>query len=335
MSSSTDSSSPYARLGADHGYLVDGDTARLHADVEFPDGVPPTGRWALQLWACDAPHAGGPLAGIKVAEADLLPGLDLAEGARRIGASTHALVPGGRRDYAMVLVLASGEEGRFDQVHDFANYPARQAFVTPHFDGRVGYRVEDGQVVLEAALVRSPRAHDNVSGTLSLELWAVAGTYRGGPVDGHALGRVELGRLAGQSSLEAVAERAPFSPPPAGSWQIVLMLREWAGPAAGYVTRDFAGFGIEYVVAEPDVTPAAPAPEAVAVLATAVDNLGSATLALNRSSVEELAGIKGLSRKVAAEIVKGRPYDSIDALIAVRGIGPKVLARLRTLLTLD
>lgn len=44
------------RLGADHGYVVDGDVAQLHADVElFEDAG--DNRWALQLWACDAPHA--------------------------------------------------------------------------------------------------------------------------------------------------------------------------------------------------------------------------------------------------------------------------------------
>ena len=96
-------------------------------------------------------------------------------------------------------------------------------------------------------LIRNPRVSDNISGSLSLELWALADSYRGGPFEGHALGRVDLGRLAGQTSLDAVIQRVPFSPPPAGNWEIVLMLREWAGPA-GNVTRDFARFAVGYTV---------------------------------------------------------------------------------------
>ena len=241
---------PYARLGANHGYVIDGDVAQLHADVELLDTPALAGNWALQLWACDQPHSSGPLVGVKVAEAALNGSLDGSERARRLDAEAQAHVPGGQRDFAMVLVLASGNAGHYTQVHDFANYPARQQFATPHLDGRVGYRIVGDDVVLEAERIRSPRASDNVSGSLRLELWALAEAYRGGTFDGHALGHVDLGRLAGQHSLDSVAERVRFSPPPAGNWKIVMMLREWAGPA-GYVTRDFARFAVDYTVSEP------------------------------------------------------------------------------------
>jgi len=339
---------PYARLGANHGYVIDGDVAQLHADVEFLETPPLTGNWALQLWACDQPHTGGPLVGVKVAEAALNGGRDAGDHARRLDAETQARVPGGQRDYAMVLVLASGDAGQETQVLDFANYPARQQFVTPHLDGRVGYRVDGDDLVIEADAIRSPRASDNISGSLSLELWALPEPYRGGTFNGHALGRVDLGRLAGQTALETVAERTPLSPPPAGNWEIVLMLREWAGPT-GYVTRDFARFAVPYVVSAPAKEPAQvkepmqvkevarvsePAPAKEPAVAKAAPQ-PPARRSVNRATVDELAAIKGLSRKVAAAIVKKRPYKSLDSLIDVQGIGPKLLAKLRTDLTLD
>ena len=94
---------PYARLGANHGYVIDGDVAQLHADVELLDTPALAGNWALQLWACDQPHTSGPLVGVKVAEAALNGSLDSGESARRLDAEAQAHVPGGQRDYAMVL----------------------------------------------------------------------------------------------------------------------------------------------------------------------------------------------------------------------------------------
>ena len=310
---------PYARLGANHGYVIDGDVAQLHADVEFLADTSPADHWALQLWACDAPYTDGPVTGVKVAEAELTGLLDASDNARRLDTAAQARVPGGQRDYAMVLVLASGDRGRYNQVHDFANYPSRQRFVTPHLDGAVSYVIDGDQVVLAADAVCSPRDADNISGTLSLELWALSEPYAGGIFEGHALGRVDLGRLPGQGSLHAVAARVPFAPPPAGSWHIVLMLREWAG-LPGYVTRDYARFAVPYVVA------AATADERISI----TDD----RISINRGTVEELSALKGLSRKVAAEIVKGRPYESIDALLDVKGIGPKLLDKLRPFVSL-
>ena len=44
-----------------------------------------------------------------------------------------------------------------------------------------------------------------------------------------------------------MTERVPFSPATDGNWEIVMMLREWAGQA-GYVTRDFARVDSRYIV---------------------------------------------------------------------------------------
>ena len=49
--------------------------------------------------------------------------------------------------------------------------------------------------------------------------------------------------------------------------------------------------------------------------------------------MKALAGLPGVGEKTAAEIVKGRPYKSVDDLARVKGIGEKKLAKLRPLVT--
>jgi competence protein ComEA len=80
---------------------------------------------------------------------------------------------------------------------------------------------------------------------------------------------------------------------------------------------------LDWEVPEP-----APPPASVAV------PRGSRLVSLNLASVEELARMKGLNTKLAKEIVRRRPFSSIDQLIDVRGIGKKTLDKLRTLLAL-
>ena len=336
-----------AKLGPNHGYSIEGDLAQLYAEVEVAREASAGRQWALQLWACDAPHAGGPLSGVKIAEA-AVPAQAEAALPLRLDAEALARVPGGERDYAMVLVLASGEAGSFTQVHDFANYPARQRFITPHLEGSVGYRLDGDDVVISVERIRNPRRGGNLSGSLALELWALAAPYRGGAFEGYRLSVLELGQLADESVLEGTTGKVAFDAPPAGSWQVALMLREWAGPL-GYVTRDFASFEVAYVVsekvapveaepvvakvAEPVVAKAEPQPAAAPVAPNAVSD-EPVRVSIMRASLSELAAVKGLNRKLASEIIKARPFTSVEQLTRVRGIGPKSLAGLRKLVTL-
>jgi DNA uptake protein ComE-like DNA-binding protein len=396
-----------ARLGPNHGYRIEGDIASLHAEIALELETNTQAQWALQLWACDTPFDGGALSGVKIAEAALpLPGQALEP--QRLDAQAYASLPGGQRDYSMVLVLASGAPGAFDQIHDFANYPERQRFITPHLDGSVSYQIDGDQVVLRAERVRNPRSADNLSGSLALELWALREEYHGGTFSGQPLAGVAIGRIAGDSGVGTIEQRVAFSAPSAGTWRVVLMLREWSND--GYVTRDFCTFAEPYVVsaprpaAEPAAKPAVVQPVAVkpvvqpAAAAAAALPLPAATntsghaaarpvlvqplapapqneadtltsgltapqaapsapingtpapkpvaapapaaptsdgrISIMHASVEEIARIRGLTKKIAQEIVKARPFSSLDELVKVRGIGPKLLAKLRNEITL-
>jgi competence protein ComEA len=75
------------------------------------------------------------------------------------------------------------------------------------------------------------------------------------------------------------------------------------------------------------------APEADGA-AAAVDT----TVSLNNAGVEELQTLKGIGPKTAASIVAWRdregPFESVDQLMAVKGIGEMTLSRIRDRLSL-
>ena len=50
---------------------------------------------------------------------------------------------------------------------------------------------------------------------------------------------------------------------------------------------------------------------------------------VNSASLDELAALPYVSEKVALAIVEGRPYARPEDLLRVRGIGPKILERIR------
>jgi competence ComEA-like helix-hairpin-helix protein len=57
-------------------------------------------------------------------------------------------------------------------------------------------------------------------------------------------------------------------------------------------------------------------------------------LSCNSSTETELAKGKGISAKLARAIVDGRPFASFDDLLKVKGMGPKLLEKLRATLGL-
>jgi hypothetical protein len=232
------------KIGGKYGYRIEGDTASLNADLAIVDGDEHRTAWALQLWACEQPYEGGLLRGTKVAE--VLVALPSAPTGPTLPleAETFANIPPSRREYCMVLVLASGEPGTFEQVHDFANYPKRELFAVPYLDGSIGYSIEGDSVILRADRVHNPRHAGSLSGSLALELWALSEPYAGGALDGLALARGDIGQIGGQCTLEPLQVCVPLSPPPPGQWQLALVLREWT--AAGFVNRDCCNFAVPF-----------------------------------------------------------------------------------------
>jgi hypothetical protein len=56
---------------------------------------------------------------------------------------------------------------------------------------------------------------------------------------------------------------------------------------------------------------------------------------LNRAPLDELRSLPGLGPTLTERVVADRPYQTVDDLDRVRGIGPKTIARLRPRLRVD
>ncbi len=70
-----------------------------------------------------------------------------------------------------------------------------------------------------------------------------------------------------------------------------------------------------------DSVPSVTSDDAVSTSAGSVD--------LNAASATELAGIPGVGPVLAKRIIEARPFQSVDDLRAVKGIGPKIYTRIR------
>jgi DNA uptake protein ComE-like DNA-binding protein len=139
------------------------------------------------------------------------------------------------------------------------------------------------------------------------------------------------------------------------------MLREW-GPT-GYVTRDYCNLSLEAPAktkakpkaaakkaAAKEEAPKAkakakvePKPVAKESKAPAKESKAAAKVAkapvvkgvaVNTANETALLAVKGLSAALVKAIIAGRPYASLDDLGKVKGIGPKLLAKLRDELVL-
>ncbi len=240
--------------------------------------------------------------------------------------------------------------------------------------GQCGYAVNGNQIVINVDEIANDRDEFNVSGTLSLELWALDHVYQGGDFYGYCMAGTELGVVNGQYCLRNSHRELEFQPPPAGTWTLVLMLREWEN--GSFVTRDYLNFFEPYTVQEfrpavtlpeggnvievrfretnqqsatppvtleePKVRPpnaepqpaATPDPAPVKARAKNKAKPEPKPVSINRASQSELAAVKGISRKVAEAIVENRPYRRLDELLEVKGLGKKAIAKLEGRITL-
>jgi len=319
-----------ARLGARHGYHFNADTVLLNVMFTVLDPAAHSHAWALQLWACpDAPMNSHDLKGQLVAQVALPPIGEVADESESFEVTVPAVLPVATVEQVMVLALVAGKGREFNAVHDLAVYARREAFLHPRLGGNTGYSVEGDRVMLSAERIENPRGTENLSGSLSLELWALADAYLGGAFQGQPLAGVSLDPLAGQWEYRDRSFMVPFASPATGKWNLVLMLREWT--TAGFVTRDYVNFNQPFVQSEPR-QPESP----VAVPALPPSKPSRTTpkparqVSVNSATARELAGVKGMPEKVAKVIVKERPFRSLDELVRVKGMGAKLLAKIRS-----
>ena len=338
MTQNQQSISSGPRLGANHGYRFDGDFAHLSAELVFDGGaVAAAPAWALQLWACADIDGRRPLNGVKVAELPLGDLGGVRTGVHVVSGTVPALPPAGGLDHVMVLALASGDGGGYGTIHDSAPYPCRESFVQPRMEGDLCCEFVAGQVRIRVGGIANPRSADNLSGTLVLEIWSLDGAYQGNQWTGVPVASAVLGTLAGQDAWSAWDLTVPAVLPP-GPGHLTLMLREWT--PAGYVTRDYRS------IAAPTVAAAQPMPAEVAPAKAKESAKGKKSakgtaasaeaglVSVNRAVAAELLAVKGLGATVVQAIIAGRPYAALDDLCRVKGMGPKLLAKVGVFLCL-
>jgi len=229
--------------------------------------------------------------------------------------------------------------------------------------GNCGFNINNNRVVINIDSITSQRAADDISGTVAIELWALKQPYQGGSFSGVALASTSIGEVLGQHFIADCRYDLLFNEPPAGTWYLTLMLREWTGN--GYQTRDFVNFATPYTASwVPTVvqgTPAnvikasfneteksnkaeakAEAPQPAAQPATkaapAKEVTGKATAktakpvaekaVAEKKPVAEKAAAKPAPAKAAAAITVNLNKASADEIAAINGVSGKLAARL-------
>ena len=239
---------------------------------------------------------------------------------------------------------------------------SNESSVAPVLVGNCAYAITADRVQISLDQILNPRDVNDISGTLAIELWALPQAYQGDEFTGVALASTEIGSVFGQHSLNQCEYDLVFTAPPQGSWNVTLMLREWT--SVGYITRDFMNFPVPYEVASVEEV----APEAVATIEVATAEVAApevvetteavasdvvvvaapvkkaaapkkakskkaaatpaSKLDWNTASEAEIASLKGVSSKLAATIVAARPFTGLDQVLAVKGMGKKLLDKL-------
>lgn len=285
MKTQTQSTAVAARLGSSHGYRFDGDSVFLNASFTADSGADRGRSWFLRLVAgTDA------LAGHVITEVALPPLSELTGAVENFEVSAPAAIPAARGFHVITLALVARDAAGTVEKHDAFTYELAQSFAQPRLAGPVGFWFEsDTELVLDLDHIENNRAADNLSGTLSVEVWALDQAYTGGTFTGTPVAGAILGSLAGGQSWTPGALHLPAAKPAAGS-HVTVMLREWNG--AAYVTRDFVNFTPAPVAAIPvaastsEPKSAAAEPATASLVSKAVESVKTALAAVVTAASE-------------------------------------------------
>ena len=202
-----------------------------------------------------------------------------------------------------------------------------------------GYRIEQDRVTLSIQQIANNRASDNISGTLQIQLCALSKQL--GNTTEEVLASTTIGEIQGQHFIPNGSYDLLFQPPSAGTWQLILTLSEWDG--VDYHVCDSVYFDVLYrsmnqgVIEEsPDVevTPDAsltsinqrPTKDTMTASQSILPSGGH--LIINKYEAKKLLKVKVIPEKILKKMVLERPFHSEKAVLNIKGMGPKMLAKL-------
>ncbi|WP_067101355.1 ComEA family DNA-binding protein [Marinomonas atlantica] len=231
--------------------------------------------------------------------------------------------------------------------------------------GQYSYKIQDDRVTLSISQITNHRPLYNISGTLAIEL-------RGYHPDGHylVLASTTIGQLTGQHLLADCHYDLVFQMPPAGSWLLALEVHEWEGEQYGLMDQQFfaqpyyipeeapcsseaspsgsttplneeiplTDASVDQVNINAKSTPVSPKTPKIPTEKKTTEKKGSqkkTKVSINKGSKEELLNVKGVPKKVVNEMIEQRPFSSWDTVLLIKGMGPKLLKKLRNGLKLN
>jgi DNA uptake protein ComE-like DNA-binding protein len=233
------------------------------------------------------------------------------------------------------------------------------AFTYLTLGGTTVYSIDGDRVHIEIGEIYNLNENGFLSGTLSVELWALPKAYKGKEFSGFPLASTTIGELSSQHYLSNCRYDLNYQQPPEGEWYFTLMLREWDGNA--YITRDFVNFQMPvrhgsvsdkaeskvkssnvfhlaftsanetHSDGEKQVLHAAGFEEKVQIQKPKKSskkvkisrNESNLLSRINKSNVDDFLSIKGIFKSLAEDIKAGQPYKEENDLLKIKGLGKK------------
>ncbi|MCV2216956.1 ComEA family DNA-binding protein [Thauera sp. Sel9] len=357
---------PAAQLGHSHGYAFDGDQVSLRADIRILDPMAAAERnWALQLWAGETliANAGcGALwadasgnTSVEITVAAMLPA----------GTSEHALNLALACDDGSGLQRCDStgyprsERFCLPRIDGSVGYTLAEGHTAIHADGISNPRAAgslSGSLVLELWALPELYRGGAFTGILvgSTGLGCIAGQYATDAVDTELpacslpAGRWHLTLMLREWTSNGYVTRdyRTFSLPVDGPLPAPATTEKTAVEIAAATAEASTDAAPEAAAStESDTeTPVAPAEPAAApaeasktsrrtparAAKAAKQAPASAQISINDADAATLASLKGVTAAIAKGIVAGRPWKSVDELIEVKGIGARLLDKLRS-----
>ena len=198
--------------------------------ISNPSKENATGTLKMELWALQAPHTGGGISGILLADYKL-DGLNPGGSYGTVRKTVKAAAPARRQSYVLCLTLMEYQGGAY-VISDYRNYAnpvvlGPQALFSLAGPWHWQSSLEGGTVDIAVAKISHTRTAS--TGTLKLALWATSSPYTGGAIQGYKLGEVSKAALKPGYTYADVKNTAKYTAPPHGTYYVSLLLSEFDG----------------------------------------------------------------------------------------------------------
>jgi DNA uptake protein ComE-like DNA-binding protein len=278
-----------------------------------------TGSLVLQLWAVEAPYQDGELRGTLMASAELgqLAGQESLESCELYSALNLPT----RSTQHVVLALSEWTAQGY-LLRDYCNFA--EAYAGPWRNEETFAATPPAAAPSEPRKLEQPAPESKAQKPAEAAKAAPVEAAKAAPVEAAKAAPVEAAKAAPVEAAKAAPVEAAKAAP-VEAVKAAPMEAEKAAPVEAEKAAPVEAEKAAPVEAE-KAAPVASKSEAPAANATRPS--------LNTVSESDLMRLAGVQKKLAGDLIKARPFKSFDDLARVRGIGDKLVPKLRTLFTL-